>query len=255
MRSLHPCQHTREVHVPLRPETLSSPQIAHDASSSVRLGLRAPRGLAAIALCYLLADFLLVSSAPSWFHGSAISAFQWNWAGKSLEIVLACTLLAASPWLRRNTGLRWRQAPGSLPLSLLCFAACVAIGSYLGSTGRPKPFNIETLLFQASMPSITEELSFRGITLALLDRAFGNDPMACRLRLGWAAVIVTIIFALAHALSFQQGALAFNLLPFAVTTATGIIFVLARTRSGSLAWPMMCHCAVNLSLFAVAWAR
>jgi len=117
---------------------------------------------------------------------------------------------------------------------------------------HPLPFSLDTLLFQATMPSIEEELAYRGIMLALLERAFGHSPMSYRWRFGWAAVITSLLFW--HDVTIHHGSL---IIPLSrVDTAIdGAVWALARTRSGSLLWPMLFHSVCNLSLFAVAMMR
>jgi len=208
---------------------------------------------ATLAIAYQLTDLLLAGLLP--LLGIGLPHQHWNWLGKSVGIGFACTLLANSNWLRNNVGIRWRQAPGSLPWSLLCFSVCLIGGCYSGITRHPEAFSIETLIFEAFLPTIHEELVCRGIVLALLERSFGNDPMSCRLRFGWPAIIVSVLFGLGHGLWFNHGAAGLDVVPFVVTGIDGSIFAFARIRSGSLVWPMICHSAINLAIFAVAMAR
>jgi hypothetical protein len=102
---------------------------------------------------------------------------HWNWSGKILSIALSCTILGLWPQLRKDAGLRLRQAPGSIPLSVVGFLACLATGVYFGLTVAPTPFSGESLLFSYFIPGIDEELSFRGIGMALIARAYGQSPM------------------------------------------------------------------------------
>jgi len=214
------------------------------------------RRLVTITACYLLADYLLGPLIPRRFHGLGIAGPEWNWAHKVASIALAGVLLSGSQWLRRNVGLRWHQAAGSWPFSLGCCALCVAIGCCAAALfDRPERFDWNTLLFQASMPSIAEELAVRGIALALLERRFGQDPIGGRLRFGWAAAIVTLLFGLAHGFTFNGGRVHFNIVSFIFPTIFGGIFALVRIRSGSLVWPMLCHSAANLSVYAAVWSH
>jgi hypothetical protein len=152
------------------------------------------------AIGILAADFFIIDVATrfavfaSLFHSS-----QWNWFGKFASISFSCVLLACSPWLRQNVGLRWRQAPGSTKLSVSCFVIFLGCAIGLGFLMPRAAFSADTLAFQFIIPAIDEELLLRGIVLALLERAFGQSPMSCRLRFGFASLLVSLIFGVAHA--------------------------------------------------------
>jgi len=173
-------------------------------------------------------------------HWETISS-DWNWFGKIVSIAFSCLVLACSPWLRRNVGLRWRQAPGSARLSVGCFVIYLACAVGIGFLMPPMAFSADTLMFQFSMPGIDEELLIRGILLALLERAFGQSPMSCRLRFGYAALITSLAFAYSHGVSVVDGQYQFSLLQFSIPAVWAAVAALVRTRSGSLLWPILYH--------------
>ena len=181
------------------------------------------------------------------------SRLQWNWSGKVFSIVLAAVVLASSPWLRRNVGLRLRQAKGSLAGSVGCFVLCLVGGWYLSLGQGSISFDAETLAFQLFMPSIAEELSDRGIALALLQRGFGGDPMSGRWQPNAAVWASAILFGLGH-VQFDR-TWPVNLQVFCLTGLVGVVLALVRGRSGSLVWPMLCHSAINVSIYGFAMAR
>jgi uncharacterized protein len=209
-----------------------------------------------LAFAYLLADLAVLEAAD---HLQAFvplpTGLKWNWFGKLLSIAFSGVVLACSPWLRRNVGLRWRQAPGSLKLSIVCFAIFLCCAIAMGFAMPRTPFSADTLAFQFLIPAIDEELLLRGIMLALLERAFGQSPMSCRPRFGYASLITSVIFGGAHALSVQQGVWQFSALIFVITTLWAAVAALVRTRSGSLLWPMLLHGTWDGSIFLVAMLR
>jgi membrane protease YdiL (CAAX protease family) len=207
-------------------------------------------GFVALALMYFVAEHLALSLSSLPFL--QIPGTHWNWSGKAISIVFSGLLLVCSPWLRQNVGLRWRQAPGSLHWSLIIFFSFLAAGTVGGFIDQPLPFSLDTLFYQATMPSIEEELAYRGIMLALLERAFRQSPMSCRWRFGWAALITSLLFW--HGVTIEHGYL---IVPFSRvdTVVTGAAFALVRTRSGSLLWSMLCHSAINVASAAVAMMR
>jgi membrane protease YdiL (CAAX protease family) len=226
-----------------------------DSSKAVlsdgRVGLRPLKGLAylfLVANCFLL-------YLPNFVPCLRLPGSHWNWSGKMLAIAFSCLVLAWSPWLRQNIGLRWRQSPGSIWVSLPCFLVCLGSGIASGFYVSQKAFSPETLLFQLFMPTLDEELAFRGIALALLEREFGQSPMSCRLRYGWAAFILALIFGFAHAVTLAGGHIGLSLPPLVITFYIASVLTIARIRSGSLLWPMLCHSASNVALFTVAMMR
>ncbi|HZZ26645.1 MAG TPA: CPBP family intramembrane glutamic endopeptidase [Pirellulales bacterium] len=208
-------------------------------------------GLIALTALYYFAELQAVS-LPDYFPILQIRRSQWGWSYKACGIFFSCLLLVCFPWLRQNVGLRWRQAPGSWRLSLGIFCMWLAIGILGGFYIAAEKFSLDKLLFQATMPSMEEELTFRGIMLALLERAFGHSPMSCRLRYGGAAFITSLLFW--HDVAIQHGNL---IVPLARvdTMIFASLVALVRTRSGSLLWPMLIHSAGNVALSAVPMLR
>jgi membrane protease YdiL (CAAX protease family) len=208
---------------------------------------RPPRGLISLALGFLIADFFLLH-LPDLVPGLRIPGTHWNWSGNAISIAFSCVVLVCSPWLRQNVGLRWRQSSGSVRMSLICFLACLGTGITLDFYNSPMAFSRETLLFQIFIPGIGEELAVRGIALALLEKAFGQSPVSCRLRYGWAAFMTSLLFGVAHA---GGGISFFLLVPFCFASLAALV----RMRSGSLLWPMLCHSALDGSLFLFRMIR
>jgi membrane protease YdiL (CAAX protease family) len=192
--------------------------------------------LIGIAVLFLLAQYVVGTRFVTWFPFLFIHGTNWNWSGEAACFLLSLLTIACWPWLRQNAGLRWRQAPGSFRWSLvICLAmfGCGIIGGLVGPLPRSQQ-TPDTFWFQATMPSMTEELADRGVVLALLERVFGKSPMSCRWRFGWASLIVSLLFWQGHGLIRMD------------TFFTGAVFAIVRTRSGSLVWPMLCHSAFNM---------
>jgi membrane protease YdiL (CAAX protease family) len=208
------------------------------------------------AIAFFLADLLLIDVAARFqIWAGVLSALKWNWFGKTASILFCTSVLAWSPWLRQNVGLRWRQSSGSLKLSLGCCAAFLACAIAIGSMIPRVSFSVETLLFQFFIPGNDEELMVRGMTLALLERAFGQSPMSYRLRFGYASLIVSLAFGLPHAVGMTDGQFQFSFVLFATTTAWAAIVTLVRTRSGSLLRPVVLHGIWDGTIFLVAMLR
>jgi len=209
-----------------------------------------------LAIAILVADVFLLNAVAHIEEWQLLPvASPWNWSGKLVSIAFSSLLLLGSPWLRQNSGARWRQAPGSLRLSIGCFVAFGLFATGIGFLNKPRPLSLDTLLFQFTMPALDEELLIRGILLALFERAFGQSPMSRQLRFGYASVLTTLIFTMPHAVSFSDGGIELSLIVFATTATVAALLALMRTRSGSLVWPILCHGVWNGMIFLVTMLR
>ncbi len=179
------------------------------------------------------------------------TSLNWNWPGKAMAI--AATLILLAFWRvapARDLGLTLKQAPGSVPPVLTVFAIYCAtvwgIEYWLdGAAGLSVP-DTETLAFQAVMPSVDEELIFRGLALLVLARAFASPPPS-GVWFGPAAIALSLAFGLNHAFSVSNG-VHFNWEAFVLTGAFGVTATWMRLKSGSLVFPLLLHSATNLGL-------
>lgn len=93
---------------------------------------------------------------------------------------------------------------------------------------------------------LTEELTFRGLLLALLDRAFPGRRPVLGAAMGWGAVVSSLLFGLCHGLrigsDFQPTV---HLLPMAIPTVGGFVLAWCRARSGNLLLPIAVHSGLN----------
>jgi membrane protease YdiL (CAAX protease family) len=172
---------------------------------------------------------------------------QWNWSGQLLALAglgwVAWTLArrAGLPW--REMGFTWAQRPGSLRPALMVGGAALLINAALMSRSafRLPAVSWETWLYQATLPGLIEEAAFRGVLLALLDRAFAPRWSLLGVRIGWGAVVVTFVFLALHGI--RPGTL-LGVLPAA------LLYLWLRGRTGSLVLPVAVHNLWNLSVYA-----
>lgn len=157
-----------------------------------RFGWRQLRYVGASVLFVLV--FTTATDLRHLFHGIPRLGSHYNWTGKLLELgvdlVTLALLLGPARWPRAALGLRWRSAPGTRRDSLrvlfpLIGAELVALW-YLVPGERPTG---EGHFFQLTAPGLTEKLAFRGILLALLDRAFPRRVRVGGAELGWSIVV------------------------------------------------------------------
>jgi membrane protease YdiL (CAAX protease family) len=167
---------------------------------------------------------------------------RWNWMGKLLALLAAGVFLARGPIGAKEAGVTRAQRPGSLPLALLVML--VVLG--LALPDSPVVPDGRTLLFQAVMPGLDEELIFRGIMLAALARAFPPTSVGLGRYVAWPVVVTTLLFGLLHAIRVQEGSVGIDferLLPIAFI---GYVLAWLRVHTGSLLLPVLMHNAANV---------
>ena len=208
----------------------------------------------AAALAYMFVDFCLTDYVPEipWLD---FKALHWNWVGKGASVLFAVAVLVRWPDLKRDSGVVVRQNKGSIGISLACVALLAAAGIYFGFINHREPFNLETLLFQLTMPSLSEELVYRGIMYCLLNRALG---IFCQVRgtpIGWAVPIIILWFGLGHATYWDGHAVQVDWLSFAIAGSIGAVHMFVRIISGSLIFPIIGHSAFNFAVSFVKMVR
>ena len=182
---------------------------------------------------------------PAWFD-----QLSWNWTGKAISIVSMLLFLLAYPGLAlAECGLTTRQSTGSLgpaclAAAILC-ASAILLQTYVndGSDRR-----LETILFEATLPGIDEELAFRGVLAALLVRTFATRINVLGAPAGWGDVALILLFAAGHGLLFVQQQIHFDPFSFAYTGFVGAGLLWIRHRTGSLLIPVAAHNLVNILL-------
>ncbi len=200
-----------------------------------------------VAFLAMLALALLLPGLSPWLPRVIISNGRWAWVAPLL--VLAGTLWVAWTLVRRagmswqEMGLTWTQRAGSLG------PACAVIGAVLlvnvglsrASSYRLTGVPIETWAYQATLPGLVEETLFRGVLLAMLDRAFTQRRVLFGAPLGYGALVVTVVFGMLHGL--RPGTV-LGVWPAA------LLYLWLRARTGSLVMPVLGHNLWNISLHA-----
>lgn len=179
------------------------------------------------------------------------TALSWNWPGKILATLMTAMIIWRAPVdPARDLGLTLEQTPGSTgPVAIVFALYCALVWGIEfwlnGAAGLVVPSG-ETLAFQAVMPSLEEELLFRGLALFVLARAFAS-PLPSGVWFGPAAIALSLAFGLNHAVSYSGG-WHFNGMAFALTGLFGLTATWMRLKSGSLLFPFLLHSASNLGL-------
>ncbi|KUR72725.1 abortive infection protein [Novosphingobium fuchskuhlense] len=190
------------------------------------------------ALLVLLNDALLTSGyglIPDLIGGS------WNWQGKvgALFVTLLIAGLPIFGWA--ECGFKLAQKPGSLSAAMPVVAAYCAFFLGIALLFPNEPARAEDIAFQISMPGLEEELFYRGLLLAALDRAFAGRWRFVGVDWSWGAILTCALFGLAHAFGFSDGSFTFDPLTMALTAIPALLAVWLRQRTGSLVLPVALH--------------
>lgn len=179
---------------------------------------------------------------------------RFNWEGKLFAIAVSLVLLGAvsamSPRASfAKAGVTLRQAPGSLAPALLMTAAMVflMIGlQLLANDGTAA--DADTLLYQATIPGLDEELLFRGLLLMVLSLAVtGGVWRLAGAPVGWSAVFATLVFALGHSVFVEAGTVQIIWAALVYSFVLGGMLMWIRLRTGSILLPIVAHNLTNVA--------
>jgi len=177
---------------------------------------------------------------------------HFSWVGKILSLITSLTIIfSVSKADRQAIGFTTRtNAKNKLQSGLLFFFGLLLFDLIFKMILFPKggSFNLETFVFQATMPGITEELAFRGISFWLLDQAFTPKWTFKGVKFGWGFLIVTVFFGLAHGVVLTENhELKFDLATIIyLTLISSLSLGLLRKFSGNLIYPVLGHNTINI---------
>lgn len=195
----------------------------------------------ALAL-YVLYEFLLTRGFYT--LPDPLPELHWNWAGKSLAIagMLAIALLPAFGLAR--AGVTLRQTPG-WRMALAVLALFTALFFWLAISGADGADDVETIAFQWTMPGFDEELFYRGVLLLAMNEAFTRRWRLLGAPIGIGGLLTSVLFGLAHAMDFEDGAITFDAMTFAMTGVPSLVLLWLRERTGSILMPVIAHNVAN----------
>ena len=197
--------------------------------------------------CYFIYYFALTLQ----YHFDCFNIIDgsWNWDGKIYGVI--CGVVANFVFRRQfadNNFFTLKQNKEGLKSALKVVIAILSI-AILGGVVNDREFNIETLLFQISMPGIDEEIMYRGVLLGLMCSALRAGGAAWR---NPAIIINAVLFGLVHSLSLGDGALQFNSVNFMWTGLLGYGFGYITIKTRSILIPMLTHNLYNFTLNLLA---
>ncbi len=200
--------------------------------------------LGAALAVFLLQDFAL-TGGWQWFPALDWAAGPWPWEGQLAA--LAVMLAAAFVIFRKDpaeAGFTLRQR-GPHPFRAWGFTLSVMVIFAVGAWRLvPGAFGegLSDLAYLATLPGLSEELFYRGVLLAALDRAFSQRFSVVGVPLGWGAVMSALFFASAHTLGMTpQYLVSLEINAAAYYLLAGFTLVWVRAATGSLLAPVLLH--------------
>ena len=197
--------------------------------------------------CYFIYYFALTLQ----YHFDCFNIIDgsWNWDGKIYGIVCGIAIyFIFRRQFNENNFFTLKQNKEGIKSALKVAVAILAI-AILGGVVNDREFNIETLLFQISMPGIDEEIMYRGVLLGLMCSALRAGGAAWR---NPAIIINAVLFGLVHSLTLGDGALQFNSVNFIWTAILGYSFGYITIKTRSILIPMLTHNLYNFTLNLLA---
>lgn len=179
-----------------------------------------------------------------------------NWQGKLVDLLWVSILFAVLwRWARDEAGLTWRLRPGSGRW------ATIAIGGvFLGFVGLTvlsvaldpamhQQVGAGQVLYNTTIPNLTEELIWRAAMLAVLDRAYGTPWRLAGAPVGWGLVVTSVAFGAGHLVLLSPAgefSLSIGGGIFAALMGVALAWIWAYTRS---VWPaFLLHCAPEVAV-------
>jgi membrane protease YdiL (CAAX protease family) len=169
---------------------------------------------------------------------------QWNWAGKVLSLALSVAAIRVSRLNLTTVGLTLDHR--NTKIGVIALVLLTAWGACLGLIFEPGRPDAETLAFQATMPSLSEELAYRGIAPAiLLGLMHRRGPV---IGVPWAVILATsVVFGVWHGLRYSDGSFGFDAMSALFPFVAIIPAAWLRFKTGSLLYPILGHSLANVA--------
>jgi hypothetical protein len=200
---------------------------------------------------YFLADCYLQQFSQRYFSLEFIG-LKFTWIGKILSLILGLVIIfSVNKQNRKEIGFINKSNSGQqLKFGILFFLGFLLFDVVFKLLLFPKGgmFDIETFAFQATMPGLTEEIVFRGISLWLLDKAFLPKWDFKGIKFGWGFFIVTILFGVGHGVFMTEDyQFKFDIITIIyLTLISSLSLGVLRKFSGNLVYPILGHNMINI---------
>lgn len=200
---------------------------------------------------FLILGFLILENLGSVFPRHPVFyGLQWNWQYKLWQIAVALIFIILVFRRPRELGLQLPEKE-SRPVMwvvlgcMVIFTTAIALWNRTilflrqGTLGIETLPLVETILFEAFMPGLSEELIYRGIVLLGFARLFSGPKIRLLdASIGWEAPISIFLFILCHNQFVDPSTLKVDF--FAVFRAyTPVDWILNIISSGFMTWVVL----------------
>jgi membrane protease YdiL (CAAX protease family) len=189
----------------------------------------------------LLALYLIALALAGWLLPGPGAA--WAPALAAIAVLLtAQPMLALGVLSRAEIGLNAPRA-GTTRVVLIAIGLALALNVVVMLLRGAAPVRLGAATLAAVLgAAVLEEIVFRGVLLALLDRALPQRWRIAGAYIGWGGLALTAAFIALHGL---RPGLLLGVVPAA------LLYLWLRERTGSLLAPIAAHLAWNLSVLLV----
>ncbi|MGH8224773.1 MAG: CPBP family intramembrane glutamic endopeptidase [Gammaproteobacteria bacterium] len=186
----------------------------------------------------------LVTGLPYFWGVLNLNPGYWNWAGKVYAIVFAAAVILGLGMNAKAIGLQLPKR--NIKINLIAMILITLIYIVLGLIFEHHAPSGETITFQALMPSLAEELAFRGVAPALLlGLIYGKKPPHA---MPWIVICIAAVpYGLVNSLGYSAGAFSFDWVHMSYTFAGGVAYGWMRFSTGSLLFPALDHGLANVA--------
>lgn len=204
-------------------------------------------GFGALAALYIGLDDLVTGLASAGILD--FTGGEWNWSGKILSLVLSVAVITAFGMSTSATALTLPRR--NVRMGLILLVPLTLVGIIFGLMYQPPSPSAETLAFQALMPSLAEELAYRGIAPALLLGLIrGRDVPE---GIPWTVILIAAVpFSVVHAIGYSDASYTVQVIPGLHTFMGGVIYGWLRFSTGSLLYPVLAHSLANVAFHLTA---
>ena len=167
---------------------------------------------------------------------------SWNWNGKLYASIwgIICYYLFRRFFIE-NDFFTIKQEKKNIKITVILSIITILIISIYSLLFQDKlEFDIETLLFQLTMPGIDEEILFRCILLGILISCLKEKLFLSNKHLP--ILLISILFGLGHSLFLNSGySLSFSIEDFIITGLLGYMLGWITVKSKSIFIPILVH--------------
>ncbi len=202
-------------------------------------------------ILYFLADCYIQQVSRQYVSMEFIG-LKFSWIGKILSLAMSLAIIySVSKTNRQEIGFTTKtNSRKQVIIGLLFFFGFLLFDFIFKLILFPKGgvFDIETFSFQATLPGLTEELTFRGISLWLLEKAFPPKWTFKGLKFGWGFIMVTVLFGVAHGIFLtEKHEFKFDVITIVyLTLISSLSLGVLRKFSGNIIYPILGHNIINM---------